>query len=228
MTSKPRKVLDKSQEAIRVAVSDARMKPYLNAANQDLAKAIRIYEINIKLSEVLYPSLQTFEITFRNRINEVLIDKYGRNWCDGLVLKLENYDVETITKAKNKIKKKPITQGRVMAELNLGFWIGLLTKKYYSQSIFNKCIKDIFPNVSPSERAFQKIAPRFKEEILNLRNRVFHHEPIWDKNYKLEQKYSYMCWVLSWISPEVAIWMKSYDTFQNVYKAVSQELSELI
>jgi len=81
-----------------------------------------------------------------------------------------------------------------------------------------------FPYAKSSERTFTKITPRFQTEILYLRNRVFHHEPIWEKNYKIKQKYEYLCQVLRWMNPEILSWLQTYDNFLEVYKSASDSL----
>ena len=74
------KLTEDDLKDIVLAFSEARMKPYLNATNNNYSDAIRIYEINTKLCEALYPSLHTLEISLRNQMNTVLSVKYDNDW----------------------------------------------------------------------------------------------------------------------------------------------------
>lgn len=216
------------QLAIEKALSTVRLQPHLRAANGQKEKALKIYQLNLKLCAEIYPSLNIFEITFRNRMNHVLKTTYGSDWLEDKVL-MKSHELESIDKAKRKVRKyrKPLSIDRIVPELSLGFWTTLIIKSEYRKSIFDQCIEEIFPYALPGDRDFTKIAPRFQTEILYLRNRVFHHEPIWSINYNVEEKYQYLCQVLRWMSPEVHDWLKTYDNFPQQHLAFKEELKEL-
>lgn len=73
-----------TQDAIAKALSTARLQPYLQEVNGQTAQAIKIYELNLQLCAALYPSLNIFEVTFRNQIDHVLQNKYGENWYNNI------------------------------------------------------------------------------------------------------------------------------------------------
>jgi hypothetical protein len=57
--------------------------------------------------------------------------------------------------------------------------------------------------------------------IRDLRNRIAHHEPIWqDKD--LLVKYQSIMRLLEWMNPQVALWLKrtKLDNFVAVFNAV--------
>lgn len=69
------------------AFSNARIEKYLKAVfqsdkteNENIKKAIRLYQINMIYCECLYPSLHTLELALRNRIDIILTNKYESNW----------------------------------------------------------------------------------------------------------------------------------------------------
>jgi len=215
-----------TQNAIIKALSTVRLQPYLREANGQIDNAMKIYQLNLQLCATLYPSLHIFEITFRNQMNRALQDKYGRNWYEGGSFNIQQRAQQSIEDAKNKVirQRRPLTHNSIISELTLGFWSAFITKDEYRQSVFDQCIQQIFPYAKSSERTFTKITPRFQTEILYLRNRVFHHEPIWEKNYKIKQKYEYLCQVLGWMNPEILSWLQTYDNFLEVYKSASDSL----
>lgn len=218
-----------AQDAIAKALSTARLEPYLQEAYGQIDIAIKIYELNLGLCAALYPSLNVFEITFRNKIDTVLQNKYGENWYKCEKFDLKDYESELIKKAEKSLQKnkKKLSRDNILAELTLGFWSAFILKKDYKTTVFDQCIKQIFLFAKPQERSFKDISKDFKPNLLYLRNRVFHHEPIWSTNYKVQDKYKYLCRVLGWMSPEVLSWLQTYDNFPEVYRSVSDELNQL-
>jgi len=218
-----------TQDAITKALSEVRLQPYLKATDGQIDKALKIYQLNLQLCAALYPSLHLFEITFRNQIDGALQNKYGKDWYEGRILKIGQHGLNSIEKSKNtaRMQKKNLTRNRIISELTLGFWVSFIIRDEYKKSVFYQCVKAIFPYAKSSERNFSEIAPRFQTEILYLRNRVFHHEPIWDTNYKIEQKHEYLCKVLGWMNPEVLCWLQTYDNFPEVYSILSDQLNQL-
>ncbi|WP_159790609.1 hypothetical protein [Sodalinema gerasimenkoae] len=217
-----------TQDEIATALSSVRLRPYLRTVNGQLEPAIRLYELNLCICTAIYPSLHIFEITFRNQIDRALQEQYGRHWYQcGL---LEQRAQSFIEKAKDTVRRqgRPLTRPRIISELTLGFWISLITRKKYQQRVFNKCIKYIFPYALATERNFKELAPKLPLNILYLRNRVFHYEPIWQKPYDVSSKHQYIHKTLNWISPEVLQWLKTQDDFLKVYNQVSDELEHLI
>lgn len=221
-------------------VSAARLQPYLNAANQNKEKALELYKINIKLSETLYPFFSIFEVTLRNRIATVLINKYGENWFNGNrgkwvdgVTKMNanpgtninsstgNLELDALKKVKEKLNKDRINiiYDNIIAELNLGFWIGLLIKKSYRKEIWHHHIADLFPNVNPkhytSDKKQKQMFTKF-DNIKHLRNRVFHHDPIVVSSYsfqKLLTTYLEGYKLISWLSKDICRLLTSQDIF---------------
>ena len=221
-------------------VSAARLQPYLNAANQNKEKALELYKINIKLSETLYPFFSIFEVTLRNRIAAVLINKYGENWFDGhrgkwldgvtnmssstgtsINSNRANLELEAFKKVKEKLNKerKNIISDNIIAELTLGFWIGLLIKKSYRKEIWHHHIADLFPNVNPkqytSDKKQKQMFTQF-DNIKHLRNRVFHHKPLFVGSYlfqELLRDYLDGYKLISWLSKDIFSVLTSQDIF---------------
>ncbi|MGI0497697.1 Abi family protein [Limnospira platensis CENA597] len=208
------------QSALKEALSTVRLQPYLRVANGQIDQAITIYQLNVQLCGAIYPSIHIFEITFRNKMNQVLTNRYGGDWYLNPDVIIGSYESESIDKVRNELRrlKKPLVMNKIVPRLTLGFWSSLLIKKEYKQIIFDQCIQEFFPYAQPRERNFATIAPSFRDKILRLRNRVFHHEPIWSIDYNVEEKYQYLCRVLRWMSPEVHEWLKTYDNFPEQYR----------
>lgn len=144
---------------------------------------------------------------------------------------------DVIKSDKNKFDSKKIIieqmRNQIISNFTLGFWTTLLTQtkketNCYLNKIFIPCIKSIFPYAKNHERTPCNIVPVLKE-IQNLRNRVFHHEPVWFPNY-IKPKYDNLYRVIIWINPELEIWLKHHskiDRFLEIYGNSSKEVMSL-
>lgn len=90
------------------------------------------YFLNIALSEALYPALQAFEVALRNTIHATLSSHFSTEfWFDqpGLLLYWQS---TAIQKARDELTthRKPHDAGRILAELNFGFWHSMFNRPY--------------------------------------------------------------------------------------------------
>lgn len=65
----------------------------------------------------------------------------------------------------------------LVAALHFGFWTSLFTHRY-KIALFRKIVKSVFPDLHSSQRTRNFIMARL-DRIRNIRNRIFHYEPIW-------------------------------------------------
>ncbi|WP_052403135.1 hypothetical protein [Legionella massiliensis] len=76
-------------------------------------------------------------------------------------------------------RNKSIEAGRIVAELSFGFWTSLFDIRYeHSQVLWPKLLKGTFQYL-PKRQRTRAFLSRELNRIRFLRNRVFHHEPIW-------------------------------------------------
>ncbi len=86
--------------------------------------------------------------------------------------------------AKEKLSKagKPHHADAIVAELMLGFWVGMFEKNYRNLTVSDRLWPHlepvVFPNLLPSERRHGDVHNRLLP-VKALRNRVAHHEPVW-------------------------------------------------
>jgi hypothetical protein len=113
----------------------------------------------------------------------------------------------------NRQKKKPVTEGDVVANLVFGFWGELLTSRY-DKHIWKKSRSTAFPHL-PTTKDSQDIYNRV-HEIIKLRNRISHHEPIVRK--KLEFLYASMLEVTGWICADTRNWVEHHCDFDAVHR----------
>lgn len=179
------------------------------------------YMLNMALCESLYPALQTCEIALRNAIHAHLAASLGReDWFDAPNFQLTPWAQLEVRKAKDKTQKtgKPITPGRVVAELQFGFWTSLFEAHYEQKTLFlPRGIKAVFPYL-PKSLHKRKERKSDLERVRSLRNRVFHHERIvhWTD---LDAQHALIVQVIGWISPPLQQMTTALDRFQAVRKA---------
>jgi hypothetical protein len=193
-------------------ISPERLSPYLLTANQDRRYALQLYQWNTTVSASLYGLLQGFEVVLRNTFAEKLSTGFGRaDWY--LVAPLDAEDHRNIADARTRLLRdnKSPTPGRMVAELNFGFWVSLLRSRY-AQSFWDRHLYKSFLTPPKRDTFYHAL-----ERIRKLRNRVAHHEIIIGRN--LMDDYSTIYLYLNGICPDTAMWIKSESTFVFALKA---------
>ncbi|MEX2580544.1 MAG: hypothetical protein WD342_15905 [Verrucomicrobiales bacterium] len=172
------------------------------------------YALNMALSESLYPVLQFSEIALRNATHQAMTTRCQSDaWYDTRAARLTPWQVDQITGAKFSLSKhrKPITPGRMVAELNFGFWTGFFNKAHGQTGIGHYLTSAIYPHAPLREQDLNKLGVRW-QGVRDLRNRVFHHERIlhWRD---LEQRHQAILEIIGWMSPELCDLANALDRF---------------
>lgn len=198
-------------------LSSARLEGYQRSYARKLdPDPIRVYQWNITLSELLYPLLHLIEVSFRNALHDAVVDHYrDPNWLvdskyldDRERLKLEDVkrDLE---------RKRKLDTGHIIAELKFGFWCALLDRRYERYQLFwPTLLKKTFPHMEG--RKIERIRRRFNR-IRQLRNRVYHYEPIWHWKDLLQQ-HEDLLETMAWIEPAL-LELVDQKRFPEVYQS---------
>ncbi len=194
-------------EKVVKSISFERFEPYVKRTDTD-EEALSLYWENIEESKKFYPILSVLEVILRNKINESCIIHFkNENWL------LENLPPELskqVKEIKDKLKKskKEITNSRVLAELNFGFWTILFNRKY--AKIFWKPLHRIFINTPKTNRKRTDISSKLNH-IRTFRNRIYHYEPIiWNKEV-LNQKREDILQLIYWLDTDTVEWLSTVD-----------------
>jgi hypothetical protein len=78
--------------------------------------------------------------------------------------------------SKERLKQIVVADGQIIAQLTMAFWKRLFSSEY-EYELWDRSLKYIFPDKKLKR---SDIATQF-EEIYQARNRIAHHEPIYDK-----------------------------------------------
>lgn len=168
-------------------ISIERLKSFIWNESDTIEIVLSRYIDNIQISQSLYPELSILEITLRNSIDSMLKANFSENWLEEEIefnKFLAEKDYNTLLNTYNSTKEecrnnfKEFTSGKVIANLNFGFWTSLCSKQY-SLTIWHKkkCFRSVFVNYPSKKQEISKIS-RHLYEIRRLRNRIFHYEQI--------------------------------------------------
>jgi hypothetical protein len=201
-------------------LSQERLDAYQQRTQTDGDLALFSHYIwNMALSESLYPGLQALEVALRNTIHNTATQQFKReDWYADQQIIHYHYNINAITKTREQLhrQRKTPDPGRVIAELSFGFWTSLFDSRY-EQNLWTRLIKPAFPHMPRRIRTRKELSKRLNK-IRNLRNRVFHHEPIWYWQ-DLPQQHNILLETLAWIEPAMREMLTSLDRFPGVYQA---------
>lgn len=205
-------------EALERTLTRERLAKYLSAAKQDLDRALTLYEDNTKISESFYTPLQCLEVCLRNSIDIQMTQTYGDYWFDNKQLPLGNDSRRMILDARERLKKdrRPISRGRVIAELKFAFWVGLMGPGY-DATIWRGCIHRAFRSGNKSKPR-SLVHGRFNA-IRRFRNRIAHHEPIFDR--PCIQIHEEIIEATAWMCPRTAEWAGFHSRFETVISTLA-------
>jgi len=210
------------------SVSNERLSHYFTIfQTEDKKTIIRKYLLNIELSKSFYLPLQKLETTLRNNIHTTLSNQLENdNWFE-ISDFLTNDSYKKISEAKNNINKE-LTPGRIISELNFGFWCALFSKPY-DQKVWNKYTKLIFPNI-PRKYATRKVLMKKTNLIRKFRNKIFHFDTIINiKN--LFEIHKEILEMIYWLNKDVYKLTIAFDEFEYIYnneeKIIKEKLDEL-
>jgi hypothetical protein len=227
-----------SLAAVYKALSRQRIEAYATPADRDEMDRVARYLWNIALASTLQGSVHAFEITLRNAIYNAsakLIDTHALRmpdipcWLDAqgstLLYPQEAADVQ---RAKTWLSPDPRrrTPGHLIAKLGLGFRVQLTSRAYNElradgPRLWPRGLPLVFPfrwppgakKGVPSHVDREMVFARL-QRIREMRNRIAHHEPIWDRD--VGGTYDVLLEVLGWMSPKMVAAVTVLDSFPAV------------
>lgn len=181
------------------AFSAGRMEPYLKVCGGDLSQAFCLYTWNIEASAALNGPLHCCEIVLRNALHNALGGHFGQaDWWNHRKIVLDRYAKKSLRDAEEKLRRRrrDVTPDRIVAELSLGFWVGLVGKGLnYETQLWRPALRRAFPHYDGQRSALHEQL----ETIRRLRNRISHLEPIHHRH--LAADYAKILCVMGYIAP---------------------------
>lgn len=201
-------------------ISQPRFATYLQAANNNTQLALELYQWNLEISAAFIVPLQMCEVAARNGVVLALESIYGHNWhlsqsfIQSLPRQRRGYCSHTdfVSTCAGLQRKRCLTAGKLVADLKFAFWENMLTSRH-DQRLWQQHFRTSFPhadNTMPYYDARLK-ANQFLEKVRRLRNRIAHHEPIFNRT--IIDDYERIRALIHWRSPTSADWI---DKVQSV------------
>lgn len=178
------------EELTRLAgsISAPRIGRYIRACQGDVPAALGLYQWNLEISAAFFLPLQVLEVTIRNAVSEAIEASYGPDWT-------HNRTFMVSLKAPGKafsprqhltdIAGRHTVPSKVIADLNFIFWQKMFVKGL-DAALWKPHLRTVFPNMQ-NDMTIQQLRSGLHEglEVLRtLRNRVAHHEPIFDRDLR--------------------------------------------
>ena len=198
-----------SLEALVKYLSRERLAAYFVMAKKVPERAIRLYERNTELSEALYGVVQGLEVTLRNAVHNTLCTAHGEDWYEKIGL-LES-ECAALTEAKKKIvdRIEQITPGRVVAELNFGFWVRLFSSEYH-RTLWGPSFRKIIPMKLDRRAVYDRL-----KDIKTLRNRIAHHNRIIGQSKTVADLYWETLEASGWFSSSIRLWVEQTNCVEE-------------
>jgi hypothetical protein len=217
--------------AIVACLSDERFAEYVRRSAGDDERAPRLYRINIALSAELFKGISWLEIALRNALNREMSTQFGPEWYDRHDIGLSLESLRLISNAVRFLtdRRRPVTAGRVVAGLTLGFWVKLLGPGYKNRNeefFWRPALYRAFPHVrsDPKIARFtrQSVFVPLNDTILEMRNRIAHHEPIYYRG-ELLRDFNEVIRVAGWIDPNLSHTIASNTAFVDLYGKLTRD-----
>lgn len=206
-------------------VSSSRLRKYRSACLSDI-KAQELYKLNLNVSKSFYPILSLFETFLRNAINEELTNHFNdpdwilnqKNSGGFMRKKARCYLLAKILEAESKCvrDRQRITAPKIISELPFGFWTAFFKADYYS--FVKGSVINCFSN--RPKHIQRKMIYNHLYEIRQLRNRIYHNEPICfgktgiDFSKALQVKKE-LYELAEWLEPDTVPYMQQFDDIDN-------------
>ena len=233
-------------------ISSARLATYQQffQPNNDV-ELFGCYLWNKDVVSAFFPLIQLVEVAIRNAIHKEATQKIGTYWFDNIATQSRNrltreqignidYHHKSIANARRAIRKDlnlsntaTISADRIIAKMTFGFWTNLLRVPFEvnrnNSALWPTLIRPVFPNLAKRYRTRANIQTKLLA-IQTLRNKAFHHEPIWNIGKpstvenaidELHKQKDLLLMVLNWLSIDAAKLAKRSGYIHQVERVCS-------
>ena len=202
--------------ALRAGISRDRFATYLTLASDDDTRALQLYARNVALGAAFHGPLQALEVTLRNAVHSRMTQVYGHSWFDSAPLDVP--EQKAINKAKGSLERerKQPTPGRVIAAINLGFWVALFARKY-DATLWRTALHECFDTGQSRANVHDSL-----NRLRTLRNRIVHHEPILQRDLRADHRW--ILHLLRRLSPETAAWVAHHSRVPEILGLSSRRM----
>ena len=226
--------------------SYSRISRYLKASKGNKKKAQEMYFTNARIAQAFQPLISSFEVILRNQLHYAISNHFSdvrwlMNQKSGFMsdpslihkdkktgkMRTNDFLRKEIERSEKALinKKRNVTAGRIIAELNFGFWNSLFETHHYALLKGVPCT--IFKNL-PTGYGRKEVNVRI-QQIRLLRNRVSHNEPLCfkDRHFDLtyvKNMYTILDDFMVWLNPNIMKTLSSEDLDHVVAEIAKTEV----
>lgn len=202
-------------------LTSERLGSYLRWSGGDVGAAFALYEWNMAAAATVMHTTGMVEVIVRNAMDRELQGLAGvrgwSTWFDGAPP--DQRGRADIKKARERARRpanQPELHGKVVAELTLGFWRYLAASRYLT-SLWTPALFRAFPDGPTDKLQAQRQIDRHLRNLLLVRNRAAHHEPIHRRD--LLRDLAAAVEVAAWVQPQAGAWVADLSTIADVVLA---------
>ena len=214
-------------------MSPSRLRTYRSGPGEAGSQLIGRYLWNAALAESLHPALHFLEVGLRNRLDAAIGGIAGPDWIQDPKVIIDERSRLHVVEVCKRIEDDGAAadRDRIIAGVDFGFWSALFKRQYevgpdrprQQIPLWPRIARAIVPAGHPSLRVRAALDDRVGG-IRILRNRVYHHEPIWSgrpnrrgARVPLSRDYAAMVELIGAISPTLREALRLVDRFGDVY-----------
>jgi hypothetical protein len=221
-----------SYAALERVFSPERLASYADPANPDPLETVARYLWELALATAIQPVLHALEVGFRNELaraaNRLTAGRTFRtagipSGLDAVPTMLMDREREKVLAAKERMGSDPRrwTEARLIAKLDFGFWVALCRDSYADTRgsgprLWPRVLDIAFQKRPRTVNTRAEVYHRF-DRIRNFRNRVAHHQSVWNQDYLAQHEY--ILESLAWISPKLADAARRTSAAPAVFRA---------
>lgn len=196
---------------IKNALSHPRLATY-EKYTQNTEQALSLYQWNLQISSALFECLAVCEVVIRNAVANAMQAEHGADWAFNVrfVRSMQQNRRNELLNARQE------TTEQAICELPFVFWQGFFTVRF-DDEIWKKHWAVALPNAKHADlQAMRTEVFENLEKIRKLRNRIAHHEPIFNRNPQGD--YKRIIKIISYCSQDTADWVKSCQRIDELLK----------
>ncbi len=217
--NQPLSTTDLSVEALIIGyLNVARVNRFAAAAQEDGVTPASLYLWNCEMSAAFYLPLHFAEITCRNTIHSALCFR-DKAWPDnktfrGLLSHTHLKSLDLAIRDERAQHGDGMTNDHIVSALSFGFWEHLTTKRF-KRLLWSKGFQRSFQS-APWEIKLHDLQRQI-ESVRRWRNRIAHHNAIFDK--KPSSKLQDAITLIEWSSPDLSKWVAAQCQVQSIINA---------
>lgn len=219
-------------DLLGVGLSAPRLATYRLRPDESRATVAGRYLWNAALAEALLPGLHFLEVGIRNQLDRAITDIAGTGWLEDSNVVIDERSRQHVAEVRKRIEDDGAvaSHDRLVAGIDFGFWSALFKRQYEvgpTRPPEQVCLwPQIARVVIPSGPARLRVRWALDDRVGGiriLRNRVGHHEPIWNgrpnrrgARVPLSLDYQNMVQLIRGMSPHLGDALRLVDRFEDV------------